>query len=566
VVGTVIALALIPWATQWLVLGRPGRQAFLGGALILLGVSGLVGVWAGYDPNLSWPLFLTLLSSIALFFAIINIRISPWYISRGLVIVAAIFAFYFVSQYGHFDYPSEVGGLAGLGRAIGSLLPNLVFFTPHPNAAAGFVEGAVLLGLVLTWRAHAGWRIVWGLVVVLISYGLLISGSRGAWLGLTLSGAMWGLLLIPNRRVRLGVAGTGVALVVLAIFGVVWLTRSGWSMPGMDTLTTRLTLYHNSLYLWGDYPFTGLGLGDSFALAYSRYQLLIYVPFLYYAHNLLLSIGLGFGLLGLAALVWLFISFYHFVYQVEQTGLRPSFLNLFRAAWLGVTTTFLHGLIDSPQFAGSGWPMPMMLAGMGLVVAIGQTSFASRNNPGHGSPLSPSQLRIRMVAVGMLLAFLVSVAFFWQPLLGAWYANLGAIHQTRAELSPDLEDNTREIETQQAIVYFNQALKLNPAQPNAHWRLGLIALNRQDFEAAINHLEQAYRHRPRDQAILKALGFAYLWTGQVERAFELLQQRDDRAEVVEELGSWWSWSWAQQGREDLSGFAAEMAQRLAAVP
>lgn len=171
-----------------------------------------------------------------------------------------------------------------------------------------------------------------------------------------------------------------------------------------------------------------------------------------------------------------------------------------------------------------------------------------------------------MIAVGMLLTFLISLAFFWQPLLGAWYANLGAIHHTWAELSPGLEDNQREIETQQAITYFNQALSLDPAQPSAHWRLGLIALNHQDFEGAINHLEQANRYRPGDQAILKALGFAYLWTGQVERAFELLQQRDDRAEVIEELDSWWSWSWAQQGRKDLSGYAAAMARRLAAVP
>ena len=42
----------------------------------------------------------------------------------------------------------------------------------------------------------------------------------------------------------------------------------------------RLQLYRNSLYLIRDYAFTGIGLGSTFAMVYSRYGLLIFVPFL----------------------------------------------------------------------------------------------------------------------------------------------------------------------------------------------------------------------------------------------------------------------------------------------
>ncbi|MEJ2560553.1 MAG: hypothetical protein P8186_30890, partial [Anaerolineae bacterium] len=140
-IGVAIVLALIPWLVRWLVFGRLTRHAFIGGALGLFVAGALIG--------------------------------------------------------------EEGGRLARLARMTGSLMPNLVVFAPHPNAAAGFLEGPFLLSLALIWRTRGGRRLVWGLAAVVIAYGLLISGSRGSWAGLVVAMVIGALLLVPSRPLRL---------------------------------------------------------------------------------------------------------------------------------------------------------------------------------------------------------------------------------------------------------------------------------------------------------------------------------------------------------------------------
>ena len=169
-----VVLALLPWFARWLVFGKLTNHTFISGALVLLVMGGLVGIWASYDSALSWPIFFTLLGSVGLFFAIVNTHVSLRRVAVGLVVAAALLAFYFVSQYGYFYYPTAVGRLASLGRMTSSLLPKFVFFTPYLNATAGFLESVLLLSLVLAWRAQGGERLAWSGATIIIIYGLLI--------------------------------------------------------------------------------------------------------------------------------------------------------------------------------------------------------------------------------------------------------------------------------------------------------------------------------------------------------------------------------------------------------
>ncbi len=566
-IGVAIFLALMPWLARWLVFGRVTRPAFVGGALAALVASGLVGIGSAYDPALSWSMLLTLLGSVSLFFAIVNSAGSPWRVGNGLVIAAGLLALYFVGQYGYFDYQEEAGRLARLGRMTGSWMPDLVFFTPHPNAVAGFLEGTLLLSLVLAWRTRGGRRLAWGLAALVIAYGLFISGSRGSWVGLVVAISIGALLLVPNRALRLIGAGLGAVGGLLSIYLAARLPpdrQMSVVNSALKTVGSRSVLYRNSLHLLGDYPFTGIGPGDTFAMVYSRYQLLIRVPFLTYAHNLFLAVGLGYGLLGLIALAWLLIDFYRFVVRVEGAGVSERSLPLFRAAWLGVTVTFVHGLIDSPQFSNARWTTPMLFALLGLAVAVGRPALI---RAGQWRTVNVFKERRRgqgwIVLVTLAIVLLAAAMVFRRPLASVWYANLGALYQTRADLSPELDEAVREAVMARAVASFERALSLNLSQPVANRRLGMIALDRQDFEAAVVYLERAYPQEPGNQATLKLLGYAYLWTGQLDLAQGLLRQLDDRSELVEELGNW-RWWWGTQNREDLSAHANEMIQRLSA--
>lgn len=553
--GAAVALALLPWLARLAAYGRPTRPAFIGGSLALLGLSAGLSLWSAYDPALSRPMLLVLLGSLCLCLAIINALQRPGLMAAGLVLAAGLAALYFIGQYDHFHYLNETGGPAGLGRLTGSFLPDLVFFVPHPNGVAAFLAGALPLSLALAWRAGPGWqRLGWSLAGLLLVYGLVVSGSRGAWVGLAVALGLW-LFAVSGRGPRLVLAGLVVAVAALGVYAV----QHPDLLPAsvLETAHSRLVLYRNSLYLAADYPFTGIGLGDVFGMVYSRYQLLIHVPFLTYAHNLFLAAALAMGLPGLLALIWLLVSFYRFVFRVERAGRDRPGMALFRASWLGASAIFIHGLVDAPQFNPPGWTMPMLLALPGLAVAASRQAWPLVE-------LGPAGGRARpwLVPAGLAAGLLLAGLVVWQrPVMGAWYANLGAIYQTRAELAPGLDEAQRRAAAGRAVAYFERALDWEPAQPVANCRLGLMALNHELFEPAVTYLERAYRRQPGNQATLKGLGLAYLWTGRLDRAREMLQQVDDQAELVEELNLW-CWWWETNDRAALSLYAGRLAQQL----
>ena len=156
--------------------------------------------------------------------------------------------------------------------------------------------------------------------------------------------------------------------------------------------------------------------------------------------------------------------------------------------------------------------------------------------------------------------FAVTTIFFWRPLTAAWYANLGANYQTHAELS-EVDQDTRERLLAQATFSFERALALKPNHAVANRRLGMLALDRNEFETAVTYLEQSYAQEPHNQAALKALGYAYLWAGQLDLAEELLRQVEFQSRLIGEL-NYWHWWWGAQGRKDLSSYSREMANRL----
>ncbi|NJN98069.1 MAG: tetratricopeptide repeat protein [Anaerolineales bacterium] len=116
-----------------------------------------------------------------------------------------------------------------------------------------------------------------------------------------------------------------------------------------------------------------------------------------------------------------------------------------------------------------------------------------------------------------------------------------------------------------AVDDFTHALSINPVQPVANRRLGLMALDRENFETAVVYLSQAYHQEPGNQATLKALGYAYLWTGQPDSAEPLLRQLDNQSELAEELTNWSLW-WNNHNKPELAEYAGEMVRRLSAEP
>ena len=139
----------------------------------------------------------------------------------------------------------------------------------------------------------------------------------------------------------------------------------------------RLDVYRGSLTLIEDMPFTGIGLGGQFAMQYSRYVLMIQVPFLTYSHNLYLEAWLEQGILGFLSLVWLGIA----VVWASIRHLRHGHDPLFESTSIGLAAFYLHGLTDARPYVDLWCWLPFfLLLGLSASVLLRQPEPAGRRS------------------------------------------------------------------------------------------------------------------------------------------------------------------------------------------
>jgi len=508
-------------------------------ALFLL--SALGGLWAAYDRTLSWPMLITIVLSIAIYHVIISIGTSSSLVQKLAlcgILSSLTIAIYFVTQSGHLEYPQKLMPINRL-RELSRTFPQLILFRPHPNSVATFLEGWLPLAVAMTIEAkHRGARILTGTCAAILALAILLSASRGAWLGLALSFAVWWATYSRRNAILTTCCG----LTLILVIGGYLISVSGASLEDVSIVNQtlvplfarpdRIAVYRGSWYLIQDFPFTGIGLGNTFAMMYSRYALLIQVPFLTYSHNLFLQVWLNQGLLGIIAFAWLIAAFFGFIWRV---GRRSN--GLFQGAWLGVAVILLHGLSDARQYA-DGWTLPPLFALMGLAMAARPKSAKAQ------APKRSLVWKAGGATVAGILA--ITLALARQPLAAKAYANAGALSQARSELSENLSDEQRNTWLKRAASYYNHAIALDQSNRTANQRLGVLAMEAQQMDNAVAYLEAAYQANPTNTTTHKALGLAYTWTGRLDQAERLLA---DAPDIVEELNVWGGW-WIRQGKSE----------------
>jgi hypothetical protein len=311
-------------------------------------------------------------------------------------------------------------------------------------------------------------------------------------------------------------------------------------------------LYQNSLFVASDYLFTGIGLGDTFPLIYSRYGLLIQVLQLTYAHNLLLSVWMGQGLPGLLVFAALVITFYLFVGKVLR--LRPR--RLFHAMWLAVTVNLIHGLFDSRQYVEALWLMPTLFGLIGLTAALGRLVVRGEKRP-QNLRYIPWRL-----AAAVSVVLVVGVVAFNRELRAAWYTNRGALLETRTELNPAFSEAQRNTGYDEASEFYQRALGIDPIWSNANRRMGNLYVKTGRYAEAILPLEAALLHEPANGATIKGLGLAYTWSGRSADAARTFLLLPDPAGMNEELTQWGFYWGSEQDQPLLSAYAYETAAAM----
>lgn len=352
-----VALAAIPvlWLVRWLGLGSPVRATPLDVPILVLLLMAPVGVWVAAAKPLSLPGLYRIILGTGLYYGAVGTLTS----ARRLRLFAALLLFAIPvlalfallgTQLSDAKFPL----LAALYEWIPSAITP--FWRPTglgPNSVAG---GLVMLlplslGFALGARRHS-LRIVCVLAFLFAASVLVLTGSRGALVGLTLSVLVmfivwnrWSLLAVPVM-----VLGGLVSLALLGPERIGGLILSGTATSAVSSLEGRLEIWSRALAMIQDFAFTGVGLGMFDQTMDLLYPLHIVVPQtdIFHPHNLFLSLAVEGGLpalVGFLALILLLL-----VMAVRAIGLSretegwPLALGL-----LGALVAFLaHGIFDNP--------------------------------------------------------------------------------------------------------------------------------------------------------------------------------------------------------------------------
>jgi O-antigen ligase len=264
----------------------------------------------------------------------------------------------------------------------------------NPNNLGLFLGRVWPLAVVLALGVRASnWRRagVFGACAALCLAGIVVSFSRGAWLGV--AGALgilaFGLLgrranaKLMTMRARLPLIAAGGALLlalcmVLGLRGVVGASDE-----------VRLLFWREAWQLMQRHPF-GLGLDQFYYYHNPSFGRSLIDPALAHTsdrlahqpHNLLLEWWLQAGPLGVAAFVWLLARFFRHARAIRRHAPASYGALLALGAAAAMTAALLHGMVDSFY----GWPDIVFV--FWLLLALVESTYPHITRDADGFPIS----------------------------------------------------------------------------------------------------------------------------------------------------------------------------------
>ena len=278
----------------------------------------------------------------------------------GAAYVVVIFSLWidFWRGLGHFAVPPLRPGYEGL-------------WLGNPNALASLLVLLFLVSAAAVGSRNVRQRIVTASLGALVAFDVLLTGSRGSWLGLVIAVvvgiAVW--LAPRNHRARLRATLSmrrvqlGASVMVLAALAVgAVLAPAIASRIGDPAADTRTSFWAASVRMIEDRPLTGLGPG-AWAPARLVYSVSsdtdYYIP---HAHNVPLQVAAEFGAVGIAAAVVVVAM----VLRLVVRGLRSPDPQARSYAWATLlATVYLSG----QQMVDAYIHQPAILLALALPIA-----------------------------------------------------------------------------------------------------------------------------------------------------------------------------------------------------
>jgi O-antigen ligase len=497
-----------------------------------------VAVWAAYDPGPAALQFARLLGAFVLFYAVLFSpeQFQRW-VASGFLLAAGGLALYWPLRHDFSGDAVKFTPLNAAGRWLNVHLAHLPGPVVQANVAAGTLAVALPIGMALVWEARQRQRrgAVWfyGGLSALILISLVLTSSRGAWLGVLAAGGFtilaWGQrrwFFLPKRKIIFWAV-----IVVLALATLGGIVASGnldrilGEIPDPNgSLYSRLTLWREGLHLIPDYLFVGSGL-MTFRLVYAIYGIFLHVPFHEHFHNIFLEVWFEQGILGLLSLVWMGVFFLSNAWRSLdlKASEHPSNFT-FALGWAGCAALLIatvHGMVDVVFYVKRTLPLIGLL--IGFAVLLLSTKRPSLRKGSHTRKIWAWS------AAGVLL---LGGIIFHRQVISQFYANIGAVLQARTELSrynpnrfadPSLDTIRRTTDLSAAEDNFQRALSWDRRNLTALQRLTEIAMSRGDYQAALDYIQTAWGAGSRDGSTRLLRGDALIAAGDVQQAADIMR-------------------------------------------
>ena len=332
----------------------------------------IVVYWLGAQlltPRHRLPLLLTLLAAGSME-ALIGIRQFVFQIGPEAYLLGR-----FLRAYGTFGQPNPYAGYLGL------LLPVGISLTLWSLGNALSRQGA---------KAQRGKSLVIAVLAAgmtgAIGLGIIVSWSRGAWLGVMASTAtvlalssIWGLglllalaaglvLLWPLLPASITVRFADAA----RLFGT-WDVRGAPVTDANFAILERVAHWQAAWEMFADHFWLGVGVGN-WDVAYPHYAIGIWKASLGHAHNVLFHYAAVAGVFGAVSYLWLWLGG---LWTAFRASLRRSGLD--KATAIGVTGMLVHLSVHN-QFDN------LWVQGMPLVIALGLALLPLASRPDDMAP------------------------------------------------------------------------------------------------------------------------------------------------------------------------------------
>jgi len=565
--GIVFSLiAFLPWVLRFLAGHLPFQRTPFDWLIAIFLATAWISYWAAYDTSAAGIKFWLIVSTVLFYYSLsAQPKQNLEFLSFLSFCFALALSLYFCLTY---DF---AGGDGSFANRLMRYVPHMDWPAIYPDYVSGLILISAILAFYWLWNTAkrsfgsasvvvqifllAGIGIVALVFVLTFSRAIAVIGLGALGLWILWKVSTW---LESSIRVKaifpLLVLGYLVVLITFAYLG------QASAIPGSTQSNygrnSRAQLLGRGAYFLLDYPITGAGLA-SFPGLYSQYMLV--VPYYYFvnSHNLFLDVAIEQGVLAGSIFIILYGGS---VLLLAQAVAKDPTSELRFMRWLGLFALFVtivHGFFYDYLYNGTGTALLFYPLGIAMTGIINRTSSTEQAFQQSRTVSSWSK-----VIIGSLVAVIALLTLNLNKIISIWYANLGAIQMSQAELQdfPANEWTTSEIvpRLELADITLQSALQYDPYNHTANYRLGLISMLRQDFKTAVVNLEMAHQEAPNHRGIIKSLGYCYVWLGKMDNAQKLLGQIPE-AQHEMKVYIWW---WDTQGRPDLSEKASLMTSRL----